>query len=175
MALSTDTLTPPATGSTGAAHAAMSSPVVVQVRYIYREQDCRGPQGTPVGMDKILPSVHREVASNIRKMSGNLKAPVATDEEMQKNREYLCLKASMHTAVALLHCKVDSAAHSISPAGMQSLILGAKRASSRPMFVHAFRHVRLGHSPLTRIHHLPPCCSCGVPGTRSTPPHRQSF
>eukprot|EP00892_Ulva_mutabilis_P006295 jgi/Ulvmu1/4037/UM019_0014.1 len=144
------------------------------VRYVYREQDSRNQQGAVLGMDKISPSVHREVASNLRKMAAAIKTPVATMEEMSKNREYLCLKAPMHTAVALLHCDAPSPAHSISPAGMQSLILGAKRASSRPMFVHAFRHEELreagganGHLARKRARYGPDAVSGLLPHQRT--------
>lgn len=114
----------------------------MQVRYVFRERDARSASGAVAGMERLPPNAHREVATSIRKMAAAINAPVATDEAMQKNREYLCLNAAMHTAVAVLHCDSRPASHGISPHGMQPLVSGAKRASSRPMFVHAFRHVR---------------------------------
>lgn len=112
------------------------------MRYIFREREVRSASGAVSGMERIHPSAHREVASSIRKMAAAINPPVASDEAMQQNREYLCLKAAMSAAVAVLHCDSRPVCHGISPHGMQPLVSGAKRASSRPMFVHAFRHVR---------------------------------
>lgn len=131
---------------------------VWQVRYVFRERDVRGPNGAVAGMERIPAPAHRDVAASIRKMSAAINAPVATEEEMQQNQEYLCLKAAMHTAVATLHCDRQPTTHGISPHGMQPLISGAKRASSRPMFVHAFRHVRSA------------CCAAAYAPAHASPP-----
>lgn len=110
---------------------------------MFREHDVRKEDGTVAGMERVPLSAQREVSMTIRKMSTAINAPVATEDDMLKNREYLCLTSAMHAAVASLHCCSQTVVHNISPSGMQPLIAGAKRGSSRAVFMQAFRQVPL--------------------------------